>query len=95
MDYSSENLNRIEELARQLTPASEISALLELPTEDDFLLDIATPGHPARIRYLHGLATTANDLRRKNLELADACAPSAIEQCFRDMRQMQIDLNRL
>ena len=92
MDYSQEQLDRIEELAKQLTPVLEIGILLGLPNEDELQLDISTVGHPARKRFLHGLALTANELRRKNMELANACAPSAMEQCFHDLKQMLIDI---
>ena len=92
MDYSQEQLEKIEELARILTPASEMSALLQLENEDQFLLDLSLKGSPARIAFMRGMATTAQELRSKNLELAKACAPSAIEQCFKDLRQMLNDL---
>lgn len=92
MDYSQEQLEQIEELARILTPASEISALLKLENEDLFLLDLSLKGSPARIAFMRGMATTAQELRSKNLKLAKACAPSAIEQCFKDLRQMLNDL---
>ena len=95
MDYTTEQLQKIKELARILTPASEISALLELKSEDEFLLDIATKGNPARIAFMRGMADTANDLRSKNLELAKACAPSAIEQCFHDLKHMMNDIERV
>ena len=95
MDYTAEQLQRIEELAHILTPASEISALLGLKSEDEFLLDIATKGNPARTAFMRGMAQTANDLRSKNLELANACAPSAIEQCFHDLKHMMSDLERV
>lgn len=92
MEYTQEQLTQIEELAHMLTPASEISALLGLKNEDLFLLDLSTKGHPARKHFMRGMATTAKDLRANNLELARACAPSAIEQCFKDLRQMINDL---
>lgn len=92
MDYSTEQLEMIEKLARLLTPASEISALLGMRNEDLFLLDINTKGSPARRAFMRGRAITAQELRKKNLELARACAPSAIEQCFRDLKQMENDL---
>jgi len=66
-----------------------------LKSEDEFLLDIATKGNPARIAFMRGMAQTANDLRSKNLELAYACAPSAIEQCFHDLKHMMNDLERV
>lgn len=95
MDYTTEQLQRIEELAHILTPASEISALLGLKNEDEFQLDIATKGNPARTAFMRGMAQTAHDLRSKNLELANACAPSAIEQCFHDLKHMMNDLERV
>ena len=95
MDYSQEQLQKIEQLALILTPASEISALLELKNEDEFLLDIATKGSPARAAFMRGMAKTANELREKNIELANACAPSAIEQCFHDLKHMMNDLDRV
>ena len=95
MDYTTEQLQKIKALAHILTPASEISALLELKSEDEFLLDIATKGNPARIAFMRGMAQTANDLRSKNLELANACAPSAIEQCFHDLKHMMNDIERV
>lgn len=95
MDYTPEQLQRIEKLALILTPASEISALLELKNEDEFLLDIATKGNPARMAFMRGMAQTANGLRLKNLELANACAPSAIEQCFHDLKHMMNDIERI
>lgn len=82
----------IEQLAKILTPAPEMAVLIGVTNEDVFLLDIATKGHPARAAYMRGMASTARELRERNLELAKACAPSAIEQCFKDLRQMLQDL---
>lgn len=87
MEYSNEQLNKIEELAQIFTPVPEIAALLSLD-EDMLMLDINNKNHLARISYLRGMAKTANELRSKNLELALACAPSAIEQCFKDLNKM-------
>ncbi len=81
MEYTDLQLKEIERLARGLTPASEISVLLDLKSEDEFLLDIVTRGNPARRAYMRGLATTATQLRAQSLKLADSFAPSAIEQC--------------
>ena len=81
MEYTDLQLEKIEQLARGLTPASEISVLLDLKNEDEFMLDIVTHGNPARHAYMRGLATTATQLRAQSLKLADSFAPSAIEQC--------------
>lgn len=91
MDYTKEQLQKIEELAKILTPATEMATLLGFD-EDLFMLDLSTKGNPARRAFMTGMAGTAKTLRQKNLELANACAPSAIEQCFHDLRQMLNDL---
>ena len=87
--YNDEQLKNIEKLAEELTPASEISALLDLPW---LLVDINTPNNTARLAYLHGMAKTAHELRIKNLELARAMAPSAMDQCFSDLKRMNREL---
>ena len=92
MDYTPHQLKEIERLAGLLTPASEISVLLDLKSEDFFALDISTHGHPARRAYMTGMARSAQRLRERNMELAEACAPAAIEQCFRDLKNMMNDL---
>lgn len=92
MDYTQEQLKKIEQLAAMLTPVSEISVLLELKNEDMLSLDIATHGHPARMAYLRGMASTASELREKNLQLARACSPSAMEQCIHDLQNMMLSL---
>lgn len=66
---------------------TEIAALLDM-NGDLLSLDISTNGHPARRAYLLGMALTAQELRGKNLQLARACSPSAMEQCFRDLQDM-------
>ena len=70
MEYTKEQLQKIEELASTLTPIPEISVLMGLASEDMLALDIATHGNPARMAYLRGMAATAKELREKNLELA-------------------------
>ena len=92
MDYSSDLLSRIKELAGFLTPLSEISALLEL-NETEFRDDINTPGNPARSAFLKGYADTALRLRKQNLELVDAGSPAADEACRGYMRRMIRDID--
>lgn len=92
MDYTKEQLKKIEEMASQLTPVNQICVLLGLKSEDMLSLDIATHGHPARMAYLRGMASTASELREKNLQLARACSPSAMEQCFHDLQNMMLSL---
>ncbi|MCH4099145.1 MAG: hypothetical protein LKF06_00730 [Prevotella sp.] len=91
MDYSDKQLKEIENLAAELTPPSEISVHLDI-NEDEFLLDIGMHNHAARKAYLKGIASTARELREKNLQLARACAPTAMEQCFKDLQEMMMGL---
>lgn len=78
-------------MAAELTPPSEISVHLDI-NEDEFLLAIGMHNHPARKAYLKGIASTARELREKNLQLARACAPTAMEQCFKDLQEMMMGL---
>ena len=92
MEYTKEQLEKIQEFAAALTPVSEISVLLGLQNEDMLSLDISTHGHPARLAFMRGMAATAHELRDKNLQLARACSPSAMEQCFHDIQIMMQSL---
>ena len=92
MDYSTDSLMKIEELASQLTPITEIGALLdfdELAVHDD----INTPGNPARKAFLRGYAITANKLRKNNLDLSYTGSPAADEACRGYLRKMMTDVN--
>lgn len=91
MDYSPNSLQRIEELARSLTPLTEIGVLLGF-NEVEFHDAVMTPGNPARTAYLKGYATTALEIRKRNIELAEAGSPAADEQLRGYMRKMMIDL---
>lgn len=91
MDYSKDLLKRISELAGQLTPVSEIAVLLDID-EVTFLDDVITPGHEARRAYMHGYAKTANEIRKRNLDLAAAGSPAADEALRSYLRRMTTEL---
>ena len=92
MDYSNDLLTRIRDLSSQLTPPQEISALLDID-ERAFIDDLNTVGHPARRAFLVGSATTANKMRRSDMELAEAGSPAAEEACRDYLRRMMRDVN--
>jgi hypothetical protein len=91
MEYTQEELATIEEMAKNLSPVPQIALELGL-NEDMMALDISTHGHPARAAFMRGMYATAEELRAKNLELARACSPTAMEQCFRDLQNMMMSL---
>lgn len=81
MDYSKELLQGIEEEAKRLMTSSEISALLGID-ESEFIDDINTMGHPARIAFFHGVATTAREIREDIRDAARAGSPFSVSECL-------------
>lgn len=63
-----------------MTP-SEISALLGID-ESEFIDDINTMGHPARIAFFHGVATTAREIREDIRDAARAGSPFSVSECL-------------
>jgi len=91
MDYSSDLLNKIQDLASQLTPPQEISALLDID-ETELCADINTLGHPARKAFMKGYSETALRLRKQNIDLVNAGSPAADEACRVYLRRMTRDI---
>lgn len=81
MDYSKELLQKIEEEAKRLMTPSEISALLGID-ESEFIDDINTIGHPARIAFFHGVAVTAREIREDIRDAARAGSPFSVSECL-------------
>ena len=81
MDYSKELLQKIEEEAKRLMTPSEISALLGID-ESEFIDDINTLGHPARIAFFHGVAVTAREIREDIRDAARAGSPFSVSECL-------------
>ena len=92
MDYSSDLLNKIQDLASQLTPPQEISALLDID-ETELCADINTLSHPARKSFMKGYSKTALRIRKQNLDLVDAGSPAADEACRVYLRRMTRDID--
>lgn len=81
MDYSKELLQKIEEEARHMMTPSEISSLLDID-ETELKDNINTLGHPARIAFFHGVATTAREIREDIRDAARAGSPFSVSECL-------------
>lgn len=82
---------KIEELASVLTPPSQMAAILNLD-EDIFKSNLKMHGTEERRAFLRGMSSTADILRRNNIELANAGSPEAIRSCFAAMNRMLDDM---
>ena len=91
MDFSTDLLIKIKELASKLTPITEISALLDL-NEIELRDAVNTPGNPVRTAYFKGFSERALKIRERNLELAEAGSPSADDALFSYLKRMMNDL---
>lgn len=85
-------LGLIEELAKSLTPPSQIAAMLNI-NEDRLKLSLSLHGSPERKAFLRGMAETAAEIRKNNLALARAGSPNAILSSLLSMREMINDID--
>lgn len=83
-------LHKIAELARDLTPISEIAALLDI-NEDMLRMEINDKSSPVRHAYMKAKAETARELRKNELELAKVGAPLAVQLTSNYLKEMQAD----
>ena len=91
MDYSTDLLKKIKELANKLTPVTEIGALLELPI-NELKDDIACEDSEVHKAYFSGMAEAALEIRERDIELARAGSPSAAEALRGHLRKMMNEL---
>lgn len=91
MDYSTDQLARIHQLAKTLTPLTEIGALMDVPISclSD---DVATEGHPARQAFYKGMAEASLEIRERDIELAKAGSPAAADALREYLRKMLNEL---
>lgn len=78
MDYSTQQLETIKELAECLTPLSDMAVLLDVDI-DELRLDIRNRATPVSRAYHHAKATTALKLRKQEIELANVGSPLAVQ----------------
>ena len=91
MDYSTDKLEKIKELAYKMTPISEIGALLELPI-NELKDDIACEDSDVHKAFYSGMAEIALEIRERDMELARAGSPSAADALKHHLRQMMSEL---
>lgn len=90
MYFSQEIIDRIAGYAADLTPVSEIAALLDI-NEDMLRLALSETGSEVRRAYLKAKAETAHMLRRQELEFAKVGSPLAIQLTGSYLREMTAD----
>ncbi len=90
MTYSQEIIDRIGKLAADLTPPSEIAALLDLDA-DMLRAEIAMKDSPVRAAYMKNKAATAHMLRQQEIQLARVGSPMAVELTGTYLRDMNAD----
>lgn len=78
MDYSTEQLERVKELAACLTPISDMAVLLDMDL-DVLRLDIRNHNTQVSRAYHHAKADTALRLRKQEIELANVGSPLAVQ----------------
>ena len=90
MDFSDEFIENVRELAKALTPVSDIAALLDV---DESMLreELSNKLSPLRKAYDKGKATTALALRMQELELAKVGSPLAVQLTASYVKDMTID----
>ena len=93
MHYTEEQLNQIQKLAGELTPATEIGVLLDI-NEQELLYDINDPDSLAHRAFFLGFATTANEMRRQDIDWAKAGSPVAAVKMSDYIRDILSELKK-
>lgn len=88
--YTPEIIDSIASLAADLTPPTEIAAILDLDP-DAFRAELSVKSSPVRIAYLKAKAGTAHMLRRQELEFARVGSPLAVQMTGAYLRDMTLD----
>lgn len=87
MEITQELLNKVQELAENLTPISEMSVLLDIK-EDVLREEILDPASELRRVYYLGMAKVKQQIRRNELELAAAGSPQAVQRTHEYLNKM-------
>ena len=88
--FDQQMLDRIAELAGDLTPISEMAALLDI-NEDMLRLAINDKSSPVRRVYLKAKAETAHKLRKQEIVLTEVGSPLAVQLTSVYLRDMKTD----
>ena len=90
MHFDGATVERVKELAGDLTPITEIAALIGCD-EDRLRLALTDKQSPLRQVYMKAKAETAHRLRKRELELADVGSPLAVQLAHNYLRDMAAD----
>lgn len=88
--YSQELLQKISELASDLTPPRDIAILLGLDV-DSFMDQLANRYSDAHKAYFKAKAETAHMLRKQELEFARVGSPLAVQMTGTFLHDMTAD----
>lgn len=90
MNFPQEIIDRIAELVADLTPPTEIAAILDLDI-DMFRAELAMKHSPVRLAYFKAKASTAHMLRKQEIEFARVGSPLAVQLTGSYLRDMTSD----
>lgn len=90
MKYSAEQLTAINQLAALYITPTEIAVSLDIP-EEQFKMDIALAGSPARKAYLKGKLSQKIETRKQMAMLARVGSPAALEMSEKALLDMEDD----
>lgn len=90
MNYSTENLEKVERLASIYLPISDIADILEIPAEV-LREDIANKSTEVSMRYRKGKATSKVKLFQQEMMLAQIGSPLALETTHKNLLDMEDD----
>ncbi len=90
MDYSAEQLERVEQLASIYMKPSDIALIIGV---DPTVLrgDIADEQSEVSIRYRRGKAITKVELHKQEMQLAKVGSPLALENARNNLLEMEDD----
>lgn len=72
------DIDKLTELTEQMTPISDMALLLDIP-EGELRDDISDYENPVSLAYRKAKAQLTLELRKQDIELAEAGSPSAAE----------------
>ncbi len=90
MELYEDKLLKIEELATLLTPVEQVAVLLCLDPHE-LALQIRDKTTQVSIAYRRGVATTALELRKQEIELAKSGSPLAVQLAHSDLKNLDLD----
>lgn len=88
--YSRDQIQKISELASELTPPREIAILMDIDV-DTFMAQLANRYSEAHKAYFKAKAETAHMLRKQELEFARVGSPLAVQMTGTFLHDMTAD----